>query len=111
MCEFSSGPMIGKFPKGAVDEVFLQLLVVMEGVTQDGREHKQERKERKEAVVGDERRFGAGLVVAELLNNRKGEAENTVILLELSTRRMDDSILPGRPTPSSTLPLSRRSLR
>ena len=72
-----------KVSEGAVDEVFLQLLIVMEGVTENGREHEQEWEERKEAVVGDERRLGTCLVVAELLNNRKREAENTVILLEL----------------------------
>ncbi len=49
-------------------------------------EHEQQREQRDEPVVGDQRRELAGLVVAELLDHRRGEAEPAVALLEAVQR-------------------------
>ncbi len=49
-------------------------------------QHEQQREQRDEAVVGDQRRELAGLVVAELLDHRGGEAEPRVALLDAIQR-------------------------
>ena len=67
----------------AVDEVLAQLLVAVHHVAKDGREQHQEWKEREEAVVRDERRLAARLIVAEFLHNGVGEADNAMVLLEV----------------------------
>jgi hypothetical protein len=60
----------------------LQLRVVGERIGEQGGEHQQEREQRQEAVVGQQRGVLAGLVVAELLDHADRHGEEAVALLE-----------------------------
>jgi hypothetical protein len=60
----------------------LQVLVVGQRVAEQGDEHQQQREQRHEPVVGQQRGVLAGLVVAVLLDHPDREAEQAVPLLE-----------------------------
>lgn len=60
----------------------MQLLVVAQGIAGDGREQQQQREDREQPVVGDERRLGPRLVVAEFLDDGEREPDRTMVLLE-----------------------------
>src|SRR5919197_143566 len=59
-----------------------ELWVVGQGVAEHGDEHQQQREQRQETVVREQRRVLAGLVVADLLDHADGEPEHAVALLE-----------------------------
>ena len=84
-----------KVSEGTVDEILPQLLVVTQGVAEDGREQEQQRKECKKAVVSDERRFATCLIVAELLRHGERESERRMVLLESIDSPYDDFDLAG----------------
>ena len=70
-------------PESAVDELLVQVVVVVQDITENSGEQHQEREQGKEAVVRDERCLAPGLVVAELLQDRERKSEHPVSLLEL----------------------------
>ncbi len=67
--------MIGNWPSAECRTLAWVLGSAFEHEAEHRDEHEQQREQRDEAVVGDQRRELAGLVVAELLDHRGGEAE------------------------------------
>ena len=55
--------------------------MALEHVAEHGHEHEQQREEREEGVVGDQRGQPAGLVVGELLQHRERNREPAMPLL------------------------------
>ena len=94
-------------PESAVDEVLVQLVVVVQDIAEDCREKHQQREYGEEPVVRDERRLAARLVVAELLQDRKGKPEHIVSLLEL-VRPADEGLHRARPMPRALIRGGRR---
>ena len=70
-----------KLAERAVEDALLLLGITLQHVAEHGHEHQQQREQRHEAVVGDQRRELAGLVVAELLDHRGDEAQAPAALL------------------------------
>ncbi len=62
-------------PERAVEDLVLLAGVALQHEAEDRDEHEQQREQRDERVVGDQRGELAGLVVAELLDDRREEAE------------------------------------
>jgi hypothetical protein len=76
----------GELGGDRVDDPLLQRRVAGQGVAEQGDEHQQQREQGQEAVVGEQGRVLAGLVVAELPDHPHLEAEHAVPLLEAVDR-------------------------
>ena len=79
--------MIGNWPETEFSTEFCGLRVALQHEAEDRHEHQQQREQREERVVGDQRRQVAGLVVAELLDHGHGIASQRVALLVRSKAR------------------------
>jgi hypothetical protein len=73
-----SGPTTGSSANTRVDDLPLQLLVALEHEAEDGGQRQQQRKDREEGVVRDQRREPAGTVVGELPAYRQRERDGGV---------------------------------
>ncbi len=83
----------------SVDQVLLEVGPVGQDEAEDRHEGQEEREEGQEAVVGDERRQRAGVVVAELLHDREWHGGHGVTLLEaveLANRTSEPTLGLGR---------------
>ena len=69
-----------------VQDFGLVLRVAFEHEAEHGHEQQQQREQRGEAVVGDQRRELPGAVVAELLDHRRGKAQPRAALLDAVER-------------------------
>src|SRR5271166_5059241 len=70
-----------KLPERSVEDRFALAGVVLQDVAEHGHEHEQQREQRHECVVGNQRAEFAGLVVAELLDHGRHEAHPALALL------------------------------
>ncbi len=70
-----------KLPERAVEDPLLLAGVALQDEAEDRHEHEQQREQRDEAVVGDQRGELSGLVVAELLDHGRDEADPRAPLL------------------------------
>ena len=84
LCSWS--PMIGNCAERRVQHVGLCLGSAFEHEAEHRDQHQQQREQRGEAVVGDQRGQLPGLIVAELLDHRRAEAQRRVTLLEAVDR-------------------------
>ena len=64
-----------------VDQPVLEAGIPLQHEAEDGHEQEQQREQRQEPVVGDQRRQVGALVVAELVDHREGEAQPAVTAL------------------------------
>ena len=85
----------GEPREGRVEQPLLERRIVLDHERHDGDEHEQEREEREEAVVGDQRRHLSGSVVPELLE-ANGNARTGRFRWASSARRSSRCAVPPR---------------
>lgn len=74
--------MTGEIPERRVDQPLVQLGIARQREAENGGQQQQQGEEGEQAVVGDQCRLAARLVVAELLQYRPRKANRDMVLLE-----------------------------
>jgi hypothetical protein len=62
--------MTGEVPERRVDQLLAHRRIPRQDGAEDGGQQQEQREKREQAVVGHQRCFGAGLIIAELLRHR-----------------------------------------